>query len=513
MDKGGSVVSALGVKDGLIAFVGNNADFEAAEVIDLKGALMLPGFCDSHLHLVGYAFAKNALALYEAKSKKDMLEMLSEHLKSNKDAKFIYGRGFNDKDFADKTLPVKAELDSVCPDIPVQLSRVCGHMGICNSKTIELIKSLPGYENEAHNIDEENGFIYEGAMGLFFKTIPAPTVETVKGLIRSAMNDLNRCGITSAQSDDFGALPGGNPQRIIEAYKQLENNGEITVRVYEQCLFSDSEKFAGFLNAGYRTGLGGDFFKIGPLKILLDGSLGARTAALLDDYSDAAGNRGLVNLSPLEFNRMIALAKAHNMQIAVHGIGDRAIEMIINGIEKHFGPCAELRHGIVHAQITNPVQLQRMKNLGIMAYIQPVFLDSDLHIAEQRLGTHRTKTSYAFRSMTDMGILVSGGSDAPVCPFDVMENIYFAVTRKDLCGFPENGWLPEERLTVEQAVRLFTTNAAYCSFSENIRGTLEVGKQADLVVLGEDIFNIAAEKIKDVSVLRTVVGGKTVYLG
>ena len=517
MDGANTVVDALGISDGIITFLGTNEEAlakTAEAVIDLKGALMLPGFCDTHMHLVNDAFVKSSLQLFDVHSKRDILSMLKKYRAENEDLSYIYGRGFNEKDFEDKSLPDKYELDDVCHDLPVVLARVCGHMAVCNARALDMIKSQLGYEREkqAGCIDEENGRLYEGALQLFFSRLPAPSAAYVKRLVKSAMSELNRCGITSVQTDDFGALPGGSPELMIEAYEQLEASGEMTVRVYEQCLFSDNLVFSDFLAKGFVTGRGGDYFKIGPLKMLQDGSLGARTAALKNDYCGSEGNCGILNFSQETLNEAISLANSHNMQAAIHGIGDRAIESILTAIENGGEEYArKLRHGIVHAQITNSDILKRMRNLELVAYIQPVFLESDMHIAESRLGTERTNTSYAFKTMLDMGIVASGGSDAPVCPFDVLENIYHAVTRTDSSGFPDGGWLPDERMTVEQAVRLFTSNASYCSFSEPLRGSLELGKQADLAVLDRDIFTTEPETIREASILRTVSGGKTVF--
>ncbi|MDF2676645.1 MAG: hypothetical protein K0Q97_950, partial [Bacillota bacterium] len=253
--------------------------------------------------------------------------------------------------------------------------------------------------------------------------------------------------------------------------------------------------------------------KIGPLKILLDGSLGARTAALNQPYSDCPSAEGIVTLTQEELDEIVDLAHKNNMQLAIHAIGDRTMYMAFNSIEKLIKENVKenYRHGIVHCQITDEYLLNKFKELDVIAYIQPIFLDYDWHIVKDRVGEKREKTSYNWKSLINKGVKTANGSDAPVETFNVLKGIYEAVTRKDLYGLPEGGWLPDQKLTVKEAVYGYTMGGAYASFEENIKGSIEKGKLADLVVLSEDIFSINEDMIKNVNVEMTVFNGKIVH--
>ena len=278
-------------------------------------------------------------------------------------------------------------------------------------------------------------------------------------------------------------------------------------------MFFIYENFEEFIAKGYRTGQGGEYFKIGPLKVISDGSLGARTAYMNEPYTDDPETRGIQILDENQLRKFFKKAKENNMQIAVHGIGDGAVEIaadILNEVNRD-NLSNPMRDGIVHAQITNKRIIDKMVKGNITAYIQPVFIDTDMEIAEERLGKERTFSSYAWKTMLDRGLHISGGSDAPVVSFNILENIYFAVTGKNIKGFPEGGWMPSQKLTVDEAVRLFTINAAYQSFEEKTKGTLEIGKYADMVGLEKNIYDIPEDEIKDVKVSFTMVNGRIVY--
>ena len=251
----------------------------------------------------------------------------------------------------------------------------------------------------------------------------------------------------------------------------------------------------------------------GPLKLLTDGSLGARTAWMRQPYADDPSTRGIATMTRAQLDELVSLANAHGLQCVCHAIGDAAIEMVLDTFENvnRTSPDNPLRHGIVHCQITNPRILQGMKDQNLLAYIQPVFIDLDMNTVEPAIGVQRMDKVYAWKSMLDMGIHTSGGSDAPVVSFDAMENIYFAVTRKNISGQPQEGWIPSEKISVDEAVKLFTKNAAYASYTEDENGTIEVGKNADFVVLEKNIYEIDPDEIKATKVDMTILGGEIVY--
>lgn len=519
LDNQDSFAEAIGVEDGKITFIGTTQEalnLEADVSINLKGKLMLPGFVDSHLHMLNYAFVEKSVKLFACKSVDDILSEIAQTLDNSKvELNWIYARGWNETSFENPTYPTKTQLDKISEKIPVIAVRVCGHIAVTNSRGLELLQKIPQYKDIEEDVDLETGLIKENAVQFFYSILDAPTEETIKEYISFSAGKLNEKGITSIQSDDLASLPGKKWIRVMAGFKNLAETQKLNVRMYEQCLFERFEDLKDFLADGYRTGQQTGNFTIGPIKLIQDGSLGAMTAALNEPYEASESNRGTITFEQDELNQIVELCDANHMQIAVHCIGDRAMDMALESFESSSGMVSnpKNRHGIVHAQITNESILKRMKKDEVIAYIQPVFVDLDMDTVETRIGRNRMDKIYAWKSMLDMGINTCGGSDAPVVSFDIMENIYFAVTRRNIKGEPKAGWKPEERLSVSEAIKLFTKYPAYASYSEAMAGTIEVGKYADFVVLSENIYEIPEERIKDVEIVETILGGKTVYKG
>ena len=518
LDDQNTIAEAVGISDGKITFIGTNEDaleFQCEEKTDLQGKLLLPGFVDTHLHMLNYAFVENSVKLFDCTSVEEMLDRVKQTLEDRKDnpPAWLYCRGWNEEHFREVRYPHKDELDALSSTIPIIMVRVCGHVGVCNSCGLERLKRIKEYPEIEHNVNMQTGLIKENAVQFYYSTLDEPSREDVKNYMRYSIRKLNEGGFTGIQSDDLASLPGKNWRNVIEAYKELDENDELTLRVYEQCLFERVEDAKAFIDEGFRTGQKGKFFTIGPMKLLQDGSLGARTAAMNEPYEGECDNKGIALFTQEELNELLEYFDQHQMQAAIHCIGDRAMDMVIKAIEgsAYRNKNTKNRHGIVHAQITNPDILQAMQKNNILAYVQPVFVDLDMGIVEQQVGKYRMNKVYAWKTMLDMGIPVMGGSDAPVVSFDVMENIYFAVTRRNIGGQPEEGWIPEEKMSVDEAVKLFTKNAAFASYTEHENGTIELGKNADFVVLEKDIYEIDSEQIKTTKVDMTIVGGRTVY--
>lgn len=527
IDSNKSFVEAIAVKDGIISKLGSNEDIlqcktDETNVIDLEGKLMLPGFNDSHMHLLNYGQYLQMVDLVGAESIEEIIKRSKNFIKENnlEEGQWVKGGGWNNDYFrGDKIFPTKYDLDRITTEEPVILWRTCGHIAIVNSKALEvagITKDTPQVDGGHFDVDKSGeilGIFRENAIDLIKKHIPCPNIDDIKKMLKDAIKNANTCGITSVQTDDFGAIPGGNYENIIKAYEEIKKEREMTLRVYEQCLIQKEEKLQEFLDKGYNTGYGDEVFKIGPLKLLGDGSLGARTAALTKPYNDAPATSGIPIFTQEEINGLAEKAHLNGMQIAIHAIGDKTMYMAFEAIEKALekGPKKDHRHGIVHCQITDDYLLKRYKELDVVAYIQPIFLDYDWQMVESRIGKHLMKTSYNWKTLSSKGVHLACGSDCPVESFDVMNGIYTAVTRKGLKGKPEGGWMPEQKLTVEEAVYGFTMGGAFASFEDKIKGSIEEGKLADMVILSENIFKISEDEIKDVKIDMTIFGGKVVY--
>ena len=508
-DGSGSSAEAVAVEDGVIKAVGSSEEMLALasptdKATDLEGALIMPGFVDSHLHFLEYAGEKRLVDLTGSKDKEDMLSILRERLPEALDKGVpLRGSGFNQNFWEDPTMPLRHDLDRLSTDIPIAITRTCHHVTVCNTPALRLC----GLEQS-----NPDGILQEDDQYALLNALPRPTVDDIKELILSACYDVAAKGITEIQTDDLTLIPiEPYGKTIIDAFRQLSEEGKLPIRVYEQCNLPSMERLKAFLNDGYMTGQSFGNFTIGPLKLLGDGALGARSAALMEPYQDDPENTGILNFRDKELSDLVLKAHKAGMQIAIHGIGDRCIQQILDSFAKALeeDPREDHRHGIVHCQITRPEQLKDMQDMNIMAYIQPVFLKADQYIVEDRIGPELTSSSYDWRTMEDMGIRLAGGSDCPVEPFDILPNMYYALT----CREPGNAeaWHPEKSLTLEETIRLFTSDGAYASFSEDRRGKILPGFDADFVVLDRDITTLPAEALLEAQVLKTFVGGKNVY--
>jgi len=322
---------------------------------------------------------------------------------------------------------------------------------------------------------------------------------------------LNSYGITSCQSDDYCVFQNLGWQPVNDAYRELEEAGELTVRVYEQANLTTVDAINTFLQTGNQTGTGTSLFKIGPLKLLGDGALGARTAYLSKPYADNPNTRGLSVFTAEQFDSLIGTAHQNGMQVAVHCIGDACMDLVLSALDKAMTtyPRLNCRHGIVHCQITRADQLRKLAQMGLHIYAQSIFLDYDIHIVRERVDSETAATSYSWKQLLDTGCTVSNGSDCPVERPDVMAGIQCAVTRRDLRG---NGpYLSQEAFTVQQALDSFTSWAAYASFEEHIKGTIQPGMLADFVVLGDNPFEVPTHQIKDIPILATYLGGARIF--
>ena len=489
---------------------------------DLGGKFVCAGFNDSHMHVLNDGYALNDLLLAEhTGSLEEMKAYIKDEIQNRHYApgQWVNGRGWNHDFFSDgRRFPTRYDLDEISEENPICIVRACGHACVVNSKGLEMLgidKHTEQIEGGKFDVDENGeplGIFRENALDMVYSKLPQPTREDLKQMLLKAMKQLNSFGVTSSQTDDFVVFHGLDYHEVIAAYKELEAEGKMTVRIYEQNHFTDIEGLKGFVEEGHYTGEGSEFFKFGPLKMLGDGSLGARTAYMSEPYADDPSTCGIPVYSQETFDEMIGYAHTHNMQVAIHSIGDGILDRIMNAMEKaqNENPREDARHGIIHCQITRPDQLDRMAKLHLHCYAQTIFLDYDIKIVEDRVGKERASSSYNFKTLMNKGVHVSNGSDCPVELPNVLGGMQCAVTRSTLKEHI-GPYLPEEAFTVKEAILSFTTEGARASFEENIKGKIQAGMLADFVVLDENLFETDPYHIHDVKVLETWMNGKRVY--
>lgn len=492
------------------------------KIIDLKGKMLVPGFIDSHMHFLDFGYSLKKVDLNGSKSIDEVVKRTKSFFKDKKirEGEWLKGRGWNQDLFKENRFLNKYDLDLVSTEIPIYLTRVCGHIAVVNSKALSIIgitKNSSQIEGGRFDLDksgEPTGVFREKALDLIYRKVPAPRLEDIKNMLIDATEAYAAQGITSVQTDDLSTIPGVDYEDVIKAYKELFAEGKMKTRVYEQCLFSNIGQYREFLAKGYKTGYGDENFKIGPLKILSDGALGGRTAFMTEPYADDPTTSGIACYTQEEMDEWVLTAQNGNMTTAIHCIGDAAMYRALESIEKaqKIEPRKDMRHSIVHCQITDKNLIKKFSTLGVIAHIQPVFLDYDLRIVEDRIGKDRAQYTYNFKRMLDEGVHVAGGSDYPYCEFyQTFYNLHEAVNRQDLKGYPEGGWLPDQKLTIDEAMSIFTKGGAYASYEEDVKGTIEEGKLADCFVMSDDIFEINSSEIKNMNVEMTFMGGKLVY--
>ncbi len=513
------------VEDGYIRAVGTNAQILALAdgdtvCVDMEGHFISPGFNDSHMHLVGLGYVLDTAQLNEhTQSLAGMLRYLGEYAEAHppREGGWLFGRGWNQDYFRDVTrLPNRADLDAVSVEFPIQIMRACGHCCVVNSRALEIAgitADTPVPEGGAIGMEngQPDGRLYDNAMDLLAPFIPPPDKEGLKDMIRLACASLNAYGVTSAQTDDYITFLAVPWETVNEAYRELEASGELTVRVNQQANFTTLPELRRFVEECGRGGEGSLLFRTGPLKMLGDGALGARTAHLSRPYADRPETCGFSLYSAEHMNEMVSYANAQGMQVAIHAIGDACLDRLLDAVELALSehPRADHRHGVVHCQITRPDQLERLRRLNMHIYAQSIFLDYDNHIVESRVGPELAASSYSWKTLMDAGLSVSNGSDCPVEPPDVMRGIECAVTRCSLDG--TGPYLPQEAFTVREALDSFTIRGAEASFEEAFKGRIAPGFLADFTVLDRNPFETEPRALHSIRVLSTWLGGRCVY--
>lgn len=513
------------VEEGAFTAVGTNEEILALAdrdtvVTDLKGRFVCAGFNDSHMHLLSLGQSLKAAQLSRhTNSLAGMINYLrlfaAEH--PPRDGQWLRGRGWNQDYFTDTNrMPDKADLDAISTRYPIMITRACGHCCVVNSKVLEIVgitgKTLsPEGGRIGMQNGEPDGKLYDNAIELLNPFIPLPDKEELKDMMRLACKLLNSYGVTSVQSDDYSTFREVPYETINAAYRELAQSGELSVRVYEQANFASLPELQSFIDADNLTGIGDDSFRIGPLKMLGDGSLGSRTAHLSKPYADQADSCGFSLFSADQMKALISLANAHGMQVAVHAIGDACLDRVLDAIEAALleHPRADHRHGVVHCQITRPDQLERIRRLGLHIYAQTIFLDYDNHIVESRVGKERAASSYCWKTLMNGGVSVSNGSDAPVELPDVMRGIQCAVTRASIDG--TGPYLPKEAFSVKEALDSYTIRGAEASFEEKRKGRIAPGYVADFTVLEQNPFEADAKDLHTIKVHSCYLENRCVW--
>lgn len=521
------------VKDGRFAFVGNIEDARdylnthglSDEEIDLEGRLVLPAFNDSHMHYMHYAKSMRSVNLGGTRSIGEIKERIAEAVtkRIDGDHSWMEGEGWNQDYFIDeKRFPNKFDLDDITGDIPVLIMRTCFHIGVLNSAGL---KALNLNRDTAYKygslIDllpdgEPSGIIKENLLDTVKAHISTLTPELIKTLIENAQEHAFAQGLTSVQTDDVGYMPDSDYDMFFSVLHELQEEGKLKLNIGEQCLLQKKEVIQEFFDKGYRCGNIGKRYSINCVKLLSDGSLGARTAAMRKPYNDMTNTSGLLSFTQEELNELVLTAHKNGSPVAIHAIGDYAIEMALNAIENAVKvyPGHHFRDGIVHCQITDNGLLDRFRDLDVLAFVQPIFIDYDMNIVEDRVGAGLAGTSYAWRSMLDRGIHMSFGTDCPVEKFDTMPNIYSAVARRNITtvNTGKRIYLPDQALSMEEAIRAYTLESAYAAGQENERGSISAKKVTDFIVLDRDLFHLDnVEEILNTHVIRTYVDGELVY--
>lgn len=515
---------AMVIEHGRIAAVGTNQELInqviGCEKIDLAGTRVIPGLHDSHQHLVNIGRMMDWVNLNGSASRAEVVARCRTYAAANPARNIITGRGFLHDSFDDRAMPTRYDLDQVSENKPVVIVRACGHIAVVNSAMLRLAGIGHGYQfGSDGQVDldangEPLGIFRESAISLVSAFYPKDTTADVQRYISNAAKAVTASGLTSVQTNDVGNTGNEGWETCLFAYADWIKANPAGLRVNHQLLFAKVETLLSFHAWRQFNDLAVDAERMsyGPLKIMCDGSLGGRTAHMLAPYTDDPTTCGVETLTQDEKISILSLGHALGYQMSGHAIGDAAIQGMLNAFEKTLGanPTGDARPRIIHAQFTTPAQLKQIKRLGVVIDAQPGFVGTDLHVVEERIGKARASTSYIWKTMLDMEIPVAGGSDSPVEPFNPFIGIGCAVTRQDPAGFPPGGWLPEQRILVEQAVRMYTYGSAYSCFQEKVKGRLMKNMLADFILLDRDIFSIEANEIQDTKVLQTWIDGKLV---
>ncbi|MGQ0586619.1 MAG: amidohydrolase [Gammaproteobacteria bacterium] len=517
LDKNGELkrFDTLWKRDGKVVAIGMQAEMtkdlgELREAIarNGEGKTLLPGLIDAHGHIMGLGHSLSQVDLVGTRSLEDAQERVRTYAKANPQARWIRGRGWNQEIWKLGRFPTSAELDGVVSDRPAWLKRVDGHAGWANAATLKLAgitaetRDPEGGRIERDAQGSPTGVLVDAAMDLVDAVVPRPTREESEVALAAAMKQLASVGLTSVHDAGIDAA-------TFAMYEDYAAKNRLSLRI-NAMIGGAGEDFDAIVKQRPKGDDGSGFLSVRSVKLYADGALGSRGAALLEPYSDSPGNKGLLFQSDPSLQAQVDKALRHKMQVCVHAIGDAGNRQVLDAYARA-RLRGDARPRIEHAQVVGLADIARFKELGVIASMQPTHATSDMNMAEKRVGPERIKGAYAWRRMLQAGVRLAAGSDFPVESTNPFWGLHAAVTRQDHHNLPEGGWYPDQALTVKEALRAFTLDAAYAGYQEKQLGSLEPGKQADFILVDRDIFTADPKTLWQARVLETWVAGRRVH--
>ncbi len=513
---------AVAVTGDTILAVGSNTKIlqfktEKTKVIDLAGKTVVPGLIDAHLHFPLLGKRLKLVYLDETRSYQEVLKIVKQAVERAEPGEWIMGSGWHTANWTDKTYPDNRELNIIAPENPVYLSGMAIHAALVNSQILEkagINRHTPDPKGGRIVKDPESGeptgLLLEKAQSLAQKCFPPETDKIKKENILLSMRVAHELGLT-------GVHDAGVDADTIRLYKELLEEDRLDLRLYVMFLVpGDGEVLEQFILKSPEIGLADNRLTIRCIKVFVDGALGARGAVMIDPYSDRPEETGIPVNSQQGIYQVVLKSMQAGYQVAMHTIGDGANLIGLDAVEKALQSVSpeNPRIRIEHAQILRPLDIPRFASLGVIPSMQPIHCLMDMGFAEARIGKERMKSAYAWKSLTDSGARIAAGSDVPDFPVkytNPLRGIHAAVTRRDLEGNPEGGWYPKEKVSRMEAIKMYTLNAAYAAFEEDIKGSLRIGKLADMTVLSKDVLAVPEEEIPEIEILMTILGGRIVF--
>ena len=505
--------TTLVIDSGKVMAIGDDRlveNFSDAIIIDGQGKTLIPGITDAHGHVSSLGYTLLQIDLRDTSSARQAAKQIADYAQKNPYLNWIRGRGWNQVLWPGQQFPSAKILDELVSDRPIWLERIDGHAGWANSKALALAGinantiSPPGGEILRDAEGQPTGILIDNAMNIINQVLPLPSAEELAAALDAATTHLLSLGITSTHDAGVSA----NENRF---YTDLAQQKKLAVRLYGMISSTDPE--LGSILASGPTVDDNDLYNVKSVKVYTDGALGSRGAAMLEPYQDRPDHSGLLLTSQQQLRSIFNTAIKANFQVAIHAIGDKGNQIGLDEVEYAYGTIGgqNLRHRMEHAQIVALADIPRFKELNVIPSMQPTHATSDMNMAEDRIGAERLKGAYAWRSFLDQGSRLVSGSDYPIELANPFHGIHAAVTRQDKGNQPENGWIPEQAITIEEAMRSFTIDAAWAAHQENVLGGLSPGKWADFILIDQDLFTIPSQDLWKTEVLQTWLAGKQVY--